>query len=282
MSNTAVVDRGALIERISRTWAVDSAVHARVLASQDPSWQTEVFELAGGYAVLGGRGLYVNRALGWGWPGRSPPRTSTLLEERSEVVGVPPSVDVVPTADRTLIELATARGYGILRFLTTHVRPPETSIDELVDDPSIVIERADGELLGVWQDVAAAGFGADEGDARRASDAFAKAAAAVDGEGFLLARDGGDGRPLGTGSVTIRDGLATLGGMTTLPSERRRGVQAALIAHRVRLAVDAGCDLVVSSTVPANPSERNLVRAGFRPLYETVTLAKGPPASGSS
>ena len=70
--------------------------------------------------------------------------------------------------------------------------------------------------------------------------------------------------------------------MTTLPSERRRGVQAALIAHRVRLAVDAGCDLVVSSTVPANPSERNLVRAGFRPLYETVTLAKGPPASGSS
>ncbi len=281
--NTAVVDRAALIERISRTWAVDSAVHARILASQDPSWQTEVLELAGGYAVLGGRGLYVNRALGWGLVGPVTAEDFDVLEERSEVIGVPPSVDVVPTADRTLIDLATARGYGILRFLTTHVRPTETSIDELVDDPSIVIERADGELLlGVWQDVAAAGFGAEEGDARRASDAFARAAAAVDREGFLLARDGGDGRPLGTGTVSIRDGVATLRGMTTLPSERRRGVQAALIAHRVRLAVDAGCDLVVSSTVPANPSERNLVRAGFRPLYETVTLAKGPPASGSS
>jgi GNAT superfamily N-acetyltransferase len=276
------VDRAALIERISRTWALDAAVHARVLASQDRSWKTEVLELAGGYAVLCGRGLYVNRALGWGLAGPVTVEDFDVLEERSEVVGVPPSVDVVPTADHSVTELAAARGYGILRFLTTHVRPTETDIDTPADDPSIVIERADGGLLGVWQDVVAAGFGAEEGDARRASDAFARAAAAVDREGFLLARDGGDGRPLGTGSVTIRDGLATLRGMTTLPSERRRGVQAALIAHRVRLAVDAGCDLVVSSTVPANPSERNLTRAGFHPLYETVTLAREPRASGSS
>ena len=155
-------------------------------------------------------------------------------------------------------------------------------MSERTSDPSILVERADGELLGVWQDVAASGFGVGEGEPRRVSDAFAKAAAVVDAAGFLLARDGDDGRPLGCASVTIRDGLATLGGMTTLPSERRRGVQAALIAHRLRLASEAGCDLVASSTVPANASERNLARAGFRPLYETVTLAKGPRVTGSS
>ena len=89
-------------------------------------------------------------------------------------------------------------------------------------------------------------------------------------------------RPLGCASVTIRDGLATLGAMTTLPSERRRGVQAALITHRLRLAADVGCDFAASSSVPANASERNLDRAGFRPLYETITLSREPRASGRS
>ena len=115
-----------------------------------------------------------------------------------------------------------------------------------------------------------------------ASDAFAAAAAVVDGRGFLLARDAADGRPLGCASVTIRDGLATLGAMATRPSERRRGVQATLITHRLRIAAEAGCDLAVSSTIPANTSERNLRRAGFRPLYETVTLAREPREIGSS
>jgi GNAT superfamily N-acetyltransferase len=277
-----VIDRAALVARIARTWALDAAAHARVLATQDPSWGTEVFDLAGGQAVLCGPGLYVNRALAVGLAGPVNGDDFDRLEERSAVVGVAPSVDVVPTADRRVTELAAARGYAVLRFITTHVRPPVSGGDASPAEPSIVIERADGELLGAWQDVAAVGFGVDEGQARRASDAFARAAAVVDGDGFLLARDADDGRPLGCGTVTIRDGLATLRGMTTLPSERGRGVQAALIAHRLRLAAEAGCDLAVSSTLPANASERNLVRAGFRPLYETVTLAREPRASGSS
>ena len=276
------MDRAALIERISRTEAANAAAHAGVLAGQDPSWGTDVFALADGQAVLCGPGLYVNRALAVGLRGPVTADDFDLLEERSAAVGVVPSIDVVPTAHRSVTALAGARCYGILRFLTIHVRALRDDLDGDASDPSIVIESAGGALLDVWQDVAAEGFGAVEGDARRASDAYAKAAAVVDGDGFLLARDAGDGRPVGCATVTIRDGLATLGGMTTVPAERRRGVQGALITHRLRVAAEAGCEFAVSSTVPANPSERNLVRAGFRPLYETVTLAREPRASGSS
>jgi GNAT superfamily N-acetyltransferase len=137
-------------------------------------------------------------------------------------------------------------------------------------------------LLGVWQDVAATEFEVGPGEPRRASDAFAAAAAVVDRDGFLLARDATDGTAIGCASITIRDGLATLGAMSTLPAHRRRGVQRALVLHRLRLAAAHGCDLAVASTVPANASERNLVRAGFRPLHETVTLAMAPRESGSS
>jgi GNAT superfamily N-acetyltransferase len=280
--NTAGVDRAALVERISRTWAINAAAHARVLAGQDPSWGTDVFELAGGYVVLCGPGLYVNRALALGLGGPVTADDFETLEAHSDAVGVPPAIDVVPTADRSVVELTGARGYGLQRFITTHVLPLDGGYPPPPIDPSIVIERADGELLGVWQDVAAVGFGDNHGLARNVSDAFARAAAVVDGSGFVLATDRDDGRPLGCASLTIRDGLATLGAMTTLPTERRRGVQTALVAHRLRVALESGCDLVASSTVPANQSERNLARAGFRPLYETVTLARAPRGSGSS
>ena len=279
--HTVVVDRGSLIERIARTWARDAATHARLLADQDPSWGTEVFELAGGCAVLGGPGLYVNRVLAMGLAGPVAAEDFALLEQRSAVVGVPPSVDVVPTADRSVTELAAARGYLLTRFITTHIRPPGSGTDGLGSSPSITVQRVDAGLLAEWQEVAANGFG-EHGDARRASDASAKAAAAMEHTQLLLARGLDDGRLLGCASIAIRDGMATLGAMATLPAERGRGVQTALVAHRVRLAVEVGCDLVTSSTVPANSSERNLVRAGFRPLYETVTLARPLPASGSS
>jgi len=277
-----VIDRRALIERIAVVGASNARDHAIVLAGQDPSWGTDVFDLAGGYAVLCGPGLYVNRALAVGLAGPMSAADFELLEQRSAVVGVPPAVDVTPTADGSVTELAGARGYRLLRFLTTHVRPLGEDDATLSSDPSIVVERADGELLGAWQDVAAAGFAVGPGEARRASDAFASAAAVVDRDGFLLARDVADGSPLGSASVTIRDGVAMLGGMSTLPAHRRRGVQRALVAHRLRFAAERGCDLAVCSTLPANASERNLVRAGFRPLHETVTLAMPPRENGSS
>jgi GNAT superfamily N-acetyltransferase len=282
--NTAwVIDRRALIERIAVNAALNARAHALVLAGQDRSWGTEVFALAGGHAVLCGPGLYVNRAIAVGLTGPMSAADFELLEQRSAVVGVPPAVDVTPTADASVIDLAAVRGYGLLRFLTTHVLPLDGTIDAaLPSDPSIIVERADGELLGVWQDVSAVGFDVAEGDARRVNDAFTKAAAVVDSDGLLLASDAVEGRPLGCASVTIRDGLATLGGMATLPTHRRRGVQRALIAHRLRIASEYGCDLAVSSTLPASASERNLARIGFRPLYETVTLATAPRGSGSS
>ena len=51
-------------------------------------------------------------------------------------------------------------------------------------------------------------------------------------------------------------------------------MQAALIAHRLEMAAGAGCDLAVSSTLPANASERNLTRAGFQPVFEMATITR--------
>ena len=111
--------------------------------------------------MLGGPGLYVNRVLAMGLAGPVAAEDFALLEQRSAVVGVPPSVDVVPTADRSVTELAAARGY---RRRPVHHDPRPAAWfgpgRPRAADPSITVQRVDAGLLGEWQEVAAKGFGA--------------------------------------------------------------------------------------------------------------------------
>jgi GNAT superfamily N-acetyltransferase len=76
-----------------------------------------------------------------------------------------------------------------------------------------------------------------------------------------------DGEVGGGGAVAMHDGVALLGGASTLPAFRGRGLQAALIEARLALAVAAGCDLAMTLTLPGSVSQRNCERQGFRIVY---------------
>lgn len=245
-----------------------------MLRRHDPSWATEWFAMAGGHVVLCGAGLYVNAALGAGYDVPITDADLDRLEHRSAAVGVPAAVEVSPATLPASSDVLSRRNYRERRYRAAVVMPIDSARRHRSesDDPTITIEPAAGPLLGLWQSTTASGFGIVDGEARRASDAFARAAAEVDRDGFLIVRSSDDGRPIGCGSLTIRDGLATLGGMSTVPSERRRGVQGALIRHRLAIAEDAGCDLVASSAVVGGDSERNLLRHGFVRSHVTTMM----------
>lgn len=67
------------------------------------------------------------------------------------------------------------------------------------------------------------------------------------------------------------DAVLLMGGATRVPY-RGQGFQSALIARRLR---DAGRGrLAIMGAVPGTPSYRNAQRAGFTPLYSTVTLMR--------
>lgn len=254
-----------LARRVTGVWARNAAAIAVALAELDPSWGSEAFDWCGGSAVLLGPHLFVNRAMAAGQDRPVTDEEWDLLEARSAVVGVPPAIEITMVTHPDVVDAARARGYVLDDVEHALVRSTDLS-DVPPPDPRLDVVPANRGLLPIWQETAACAWGHLEGDARRASDAFARAAAAVDGEGFTLVRHAGSGRPLGCGSLTIRDGVATLGGMSTLPQQRGQGVQTALIRHRLRVAAATGCDIATSIAVPESPSERNLVRHGFRRL----------------
>jgi GNAT superfamily N-acetyltransferase len=76
-----------------------------------------------------------------------------------------------------------------------------------------------------------------------------------------------DGEIAGAGTMFIENGVATLGGASTQPKFRNRGVQKALIIERLKFAREAGCDIAVVVTAPGTISQYNMLQMGFQILY---------------
>lgn len=68
--------------------------------------------------------------------------------------------------------------------------------------------------------------------------------------------------------------MVELGGASTRPEFRRRGVQSALIAQRLQAAYAQGCRLAYAKTSPGSDSQRNLQRAGFELAYSKAVMVK--------
>ena len=70
----------------------------------------------------------------------------------------------------------------------------------------------------------------------------------------------------------VHDDVASLNATATLPTDRNRGAQTALIAARIGKATEDGCRWLVAETVvpeggTSSSSLNNLKRAGLQPRY---------------
>jgi hypothetical protein len=72
---------------------------------------------------------------------------------------------------------------------------------------------------------------------------------------------------VGAAGLFVRRRVGVLGPGAVLRHARRRGIHAALIAARARLAADLRCDLITSQVELGGQSERNQLRMGLRRVW---------------
>ena len=78
--------------------------------------------------------------------------------------------------------------------------------------------------------------------------------------------------PAAAGALYATGKVGWIGIGATVPAHRGKGGQSALLAARIQAAAEAGCEVVVTETGEpvdgkANGSYRNILRAGFQPVY---------------
>ena len=231
--------------------------------------------VAGGHLVLTGPGLYVNRVLAGGIERPPTPDELQLVIERSADVGVDASFDVSGLSHPDTARVLAEQGFESDAQVDAVALVQPLDERHLAAEVRFDVEPVETESdLDEWLEATAAGWGHVESDRRAASDRFSRAAHVAQAPGLLLARDPFHGAVVGVAMLSIIGDVAVLGGMSTLPRHRRRGVQSALIRARLSMAAAAGCSLAGTHAAPGGDSLRNLQRHGFVPSHENVTWTR--------
>ena len=132
-------------------------------------------------------------------------------------------------------------------------------------DGLVVCAVVDGRDAHRWAHVLADGFEVDPDEAR-AWSTLAPILAHAPGERLSIAEL--DGEAVGAAALFMRRKVGLLAASAVRPGARGRGVQKALIAERVRHAIDAHAEWLVVTAVPGSVSSRNLEAMGFERLWD--------------
>jgi GNAT superfamily N-acetyltransferase len=99
---------------------------------------------------------------------------------------------------------------------------------------------------------------------------------------LLTAREGSacflatiDGVPAAAGALSLHNGVALFAGASTVPEQRRRGLQSALLQARMAFARGHGCDLAMMVAEPGSNSQRNAQRQSFQIAYTRTKWQRG-------
>jgi GNAT superfamily N-acetyltransferase len=264
--------------RVERAEAQVTRAMAGALTGSPSAPEAIVIPVGPGVAAFARQGSPINKVIGVGLD--APIDDATLdgvervFDERHEPVRVELSTLAVPASGQQL----TARGYRLLGFENVLAR--RLAGVEAPRAGGVRVARiVPGQEL-LWKDVVVdAAAASDETGvppddySREVVDVVMRDSLAARGFARYLASL--DGVIAGGGSMYVHDGVAILTGSATLPQHRRRGVQAALIAHRLHDAHAAGAELAIITTAPGTQSQANVMKLGFALVYARAILVRG-------
>ena len=198
-----------------------------------------------------------------------------ILENFFAERGERPLASICPHAHSSALARFAARAWTPAAFENVLVRQidPADRFEPAPERVEVRIARTEDEIE-LWAALVANAFSAPE-DPLPTEMRLARASADVEWAVPLIGYV--DGKPAGSGELTIDGDIAWLSTDATLPHFRRAGVQGALQRARLELARDAGCTLAMTEAMPGSGSQRNMERLGFTVVYTRVEIL-GPPA----
>lgn len=264
----ATVD--ALVDALVRTGCADPVPTATPLGS--------------GVLVLSGAQRYVNRAVGVTLDELTRRDVDALVRHYA-AAGLPAAVQLSSWAPAGTVARLGAAGFvpswcrSVLAVDLRSAPVPPTADRPGATSPDVeVVEVGNSSALHAAAADVMVAEALAAGSDRGTSDEFMAADRVARGTTQLLALL--EGRPVGCGSLSVmRTAAGTtgwLGAAATVPDARRRGVQTALVRHRLRLAAEAGCDLVGVTASVGSTSTRVLQRCGFAVVQDQWVVQRLP------
>lgn len=274
---------------------VDFAALARLEEGRLSAGVREVAAVAvpmmGGWACRDEPGNWLNYAAGCGLAGPVSRDEVRALRRLYEEAGIEPRLEICPFIDPTLTRALADEGFVVRNFETVYYRGLDAersgAAGDGANDPAnggwralgppgleiLVLDPSDEAALDDFARTALSGF-LPEGVTEfpqafmDSSKRVARQAATVCIRAML------DGACVGAGAMEVRGPVACLFGVSVRPAFRKRGVQRAMLAWRLREAARRGAVVATIGSRPGVATERNAQRAGFRVAYTKLVLVR--------
>ena len=271
-----------LARRIERAEMAMVTAGAQAAGRRLPPGQVTIRQVKGGAAIYVEPDAPFNKVVAVGFDGVPAPEELDALERDFAARRAPLQFEISTLADPRVARALTVRRYELAGFENVlGLGLARAAFPEPVAGVEVI--RSEDADANAWLDVVATGFmhpAAADGPSiqpaipRDVLDrVFGDTIAATGFERYIARRAG---ETAGGASFRITDGVAQLSGAATLPAHRRRGVQNALLRHRLMEAAARGCDIAVVTTEPGSKSQANAQKAGFALLYARAVLVKAP------
>jgi GNAT superfamily N-acetyltransferase len=260
-----------LVRRLETSAAIASLDLIEAIKLLDPTTVAEGREFLGGALIAMGPGRYVNRAIGVSTAELSADDLDAIEQFFAER-RLPSMIELSSWAPASTLREVSQRNYTAAWFRSVFALRPGSNLGPLRTD--VRIERVGADNAAQWLEVFARGFEAEHGETRVANDEIGEAGRIAPNAHTFLAFL--DDEAVGCGSMQVVDDVAWLGGAATVPAFRKRGVQAALVAYRLQLASELGCELAAVTALSNGPSARNIGRLGFPHTHTQVVVERRP------
>ena len=257
----------ALARRLERTEARSNADFVEARARIDPDSGACWIDVAGAYAMYDGISSPLTQTFGLGVFDPITDAELTQIEEFFRQRGAPVFHEVSPLADPQLLPRFARRGYHPVELTSVMHRPIRDELSIRAASDRIQVRIISEEECGLWAETAAKGW-SEFPELTEAMHGLAEVTAKRKGGLSFLAEL--DGQAIATGVLVLHEGVALLGGASTIPEGRRQGAQLALLESRLRYAAEKGCDLAMMCALPGSASQRNAERQGFRIAYTRI------------
>ncbi|MGC1436087.1 MAG: GNAT family N-acetyltransferase [Terriglobales bacterium] len=253
----------ALSKRLERAEGHACVQYAEAQPRLFPNSGAAWIECAGAYAVFNGVDSPITQSFGLGLFEELTPVSLDVIERFFLDRGAPVHHEVSPFAGVHALNLLCKRNYRPIELSNVLYRPVEQPATETEADVRVRVTGPEEAQL--WADISAMGWAHEHPELREVVLQLGTIISArEDGPCFLAEVDG---KPGAAGVLSIHDKVALLGGASTVPELRRRGLQTALLHERMRYAFEHGCNLAMMVAVPGSDSQRNAERKGFRIAY---------------
>ena len=236
---------------------------------------------AGGVLCYESPGCWANEAQA-GLSGAVSPAELDRLVEFYTSRGAEPKIELCTFVDQSLVDGLAQRGFTLKHFENVLSREIESEEDLQAAlshgwPAGLVLERVepgDAAREDLFIDVATSGF-RDPGEP--VAESLARTVRRVIGhprnDCYLALLEGA---AVGGCGMETAGEIACLFGTSVQEGARRRGIQQAMIVHRLERARQRGASLATIHSKPGIPTERNAARLGFGMAYtRAVMVMKG-------